>query len=92
MGRINNFIPTSRNEYLEPLEFPDCIHLTENCKCDVLVVDGCIGESCSFFKSNLEKDLSEINSSKRLSSLEENKQKEIANIYYDGKMPWKKNE
>ena len=56
----------------------------------MLEVDGCIGESCSFFKSNLEKSLSEINSSKRLSSLEESKQKQIANIYYGGKMPWKK--
>lgn len=90
LGRIKNFIPIARNKYLEPLGFPDCIHLNESCKCDVLVVDGCIGESCSFYKSNFEEGLSEINSMTRISSLDESKQKQISNIYYDGKMPWKK--
>lgn len=90
LGRIKNFIPISRDKYLEPLGFPDCIHLNENCRCNILEVDGCIGESCSFYKSNSEKGLAEINSMKRLSGLDESKQEKIANTYYGGKMPWKK--
>lgn len=91
MGRIKNFIPISGENNLEPLGFPDCIHLSENCKCSLLVVDGCTGEKCSFYKNSFEKGLSEINTMKRLSSLDEDKQKQISNTYYDGKMPWKKN-
>lgn len=91
LGRIKNFIPTSKNNYLEPLGFPDCIHLNENCKCSILEVDGCIGESCSFYKSNFEERSAEINTMKRLSSLDKDKQKQIASTYYDGKMPWKNN-
>lgn len=89
MGRIKNFIPTSRKSYLEALKFPDCIHLTENYKCKVLIVDKCIGESCAFFKGTLEKSVSQINSHERLNSLDESKQKRIAKIYYGGEMPWK---
>lgn len=91
MGRIKNFIPISGENNLEPLGFPDCIHLNENCKCSLLVVDECTGEKCSFYKNSFEKGLSEINTMKRLSSLDEDKQKQISNTYYDGKMPWKKN-
>ena len=90
LGRIINFIPSSKNKYLEPLKLPDCIHLTENCKCSVLIVDDCIGEGCTFFKGTLEKSISEMNFNQRLNSLDENRQKQIANIYYGGKMPWKK--
>ena len=70
LGRIKNFIPISGDDNLEPLGFPDCIHLNENCKCSLLVVDGCTGEKCSFYKNSFEKGLSEINTMKRLSSLD----------------------
>ena len=39
---MENFIPASSEENLRPLEMPDCIYLTERCRCGILNVKECL--------------------------------------------------
>ncbi|MFQ9798058.1 MAG: CarD family transcriptional regulator [Clostridia bacterium] len=38
MSRTDNFISTSASQNLKPLRYPDCIYLTEHCRCGILRV------------------------------------------------------
>lgn len=84
-----NFIPQASTKNLEVLDLPDCVHLTDNFKCDVLKVNECIGKKCSFFLSQKEKSQSDDVWKKKMNELSESKQKDIAITYFNGKMPWR---
>lgn len=53
MSRLRNddFIPLPTAKNLKPLELPDCIYLSTRCRCDILCVRECIGETCAFLKT-----------------------------------------
>ena len=89
MSHSSNFIPLSHSNNYKPLELPDCIHLSEHCRCKILRVGGCIGKDCSFKQSTAEAKESKSVRKHRINSLSLDKQKKIATVYYEGEMPWK---
>ncbi|MBC8542527.1 hypothetical protein [Bianquea renquensis] len=89
MSRTDNFISTSASQNLKPLRYPDCIYLTEHCRCGILRVSECIGERCSFCQSRLEHRESNARWHQHMNLLSEEKQARIAAVYYGGRMPWK---
>lgn len=89
MFRSNNFIPVSKSGNLAMLDLPDCISLSERGGCNLLRIDKCQGNGCSFRKSIKDSILAEKLCKLRLSGLDEDEQIKISAIYYSGKMPWK---
>lgn len=89
MTRSKNFIPNSVMTNMKPLKYPDCVHLTENCRCSILKVSECIGTKCTFCKTSFEHIKSSGQWNQKMNELQEENQKKIALIYYNGKMPWK---
>lgn len=93
MARKNNFIPSSDSESLKPLYLPDCIYLSQYCRCGILCVTKCMGEQCPFRRIGSEYAKLQEERKRRLNSLSVETQKKIAANYYGGLMPWKeKNE
>ncbi|MEI3037019.1 MAG: CarD family transcriptional regulator [Oscillospiraceae bacterium] len=88
MSKAENFIPFSVKNP-KPLEMPDCIYLTEQCKCGILNVRECLKEFCSFSQNRADREESQIQWRRRLSEMEEGRQAKIAAVYYGGKRPWK---
>jgi len=86
---VNNFIPVLHSEDKRLLSFPDCIHLSEHGRCDILTVSSCRGETCSFLQSPLTAKTCSAQWKQRLQLLDAKKQKKIAHKYYGGAMPWK---
>ncbi|MBC8571451.1 hypothetical protein [Zongyangia hominis] len=84
-----DFIPVSKQQNMKPLHYPDCIHLSERCGCDLLSISECKGESCSFCQSAAQQELSQREWLSILNTLGLEQQKKIAGKYYSGKMPWK---
>lgn len=84
-----NYIPISRHKDLLPLKFPECIHLSDNCRCSLLRVKDCLGTDCSFCVTVNEIEQSQEDWHSYMNSLSDEKQKKIAKSYYGGKMPWK---
>ena len=84
-----NFIPNSTSKNKRPLDFPDCVHLTERCHCMALQVTECYGENCSFRKSADQYQADQRSWLQYMNSLTPERQKSIARLYYGGKMPWK---
>lgn len=78
------------DENLKPLNLPECIYLSERYKCGILNVKECLGEKCTFCKTFYQRDKSVNSWFEHLNSLAVPKQERIANVYYGGKMPWKK--
>jgi|LFRM01.1.fsa_nt_gb hypothetical protein len=84
-----NFIPQTIAKNLEVLDLPDCVHLTDNFKCEILKVNECMGRECSFMLNQKQKSKSYNLWKKKMNELSESKQKDIAHTYFNGKMPWK---
>lgn len=84
-----NFMPSSAWADLKPLEFPNCVHLTERYKCRILQIDECIGESCSFCQDSSGQKQSDDLWRRKMNTVNEGKQKKIAKTFYGGRMPWK---
>ena len=89
MSFINNFIPVLHKEDRKLLGLPDCIHLLEYGRCDILSVSSCRGEKCSFNQSVSSAHSSYENWKQHINSLDMKTQKEIARKYYRGAMPWR---
>jgi hypothetical protein len=87
--RGQNFIPTSCEKNLQPLYYPDCINLTEHCRCSVLCVTKCLGRNCSFRQGITEQRKSVGKWRQRMNELPCDVQEKIAGSYWNGKMPWK---
>ncbi len=49
--KTDRFVPMSTGKNMEPLSLPECVHLTERCRCGVLRVEECQGERCAFRKT-----------------------------------------
>ena len=90
MRTYENFIPAVSEEKLQPLNFPECVYLTEHYRCGILRIKACSGKACSFCQSRRKHSESERAWSSRMNRLSEEKQTQIAAAYYGGKMPWKK--
>ena len=88
MKRSANFIPVSRGSNLKPLELPDCIYLTEHCRCGILQVNECIGYGCSFCQDSSTESESFSRWLSHMNTMSKEKQAKIAVAYYGGKMPW----
>jgi len=88
MSKAENFIPFSVKNP-KPLAMPDCIYLTERCKCGILNVRECLKELCSFSQNRADREESQIQWRRRLSEMEEGRQAKIVAVYYGGKRPWK---
>ena len=69
-------------------KLPDCVDLRENGNCARLNIDACRGSECSFMQTKNEAEKSAQRWCKRLSSLDESEQKQIAKKYYGGTKPW----
>jgi hypothetical protein len=67
-----------------------CIGQNKHCRCKILTVDKCIGESCSFKQTKEQAEISQEKCFRRLSNLGREHQIYIAEKYYGGKMPWSK--
>ncbi len=78
----------TRFSNLNSLDLPNCINLSENGQCSLLQVSRCQGDTCSFKLTQEEKDAAACKVRKRLSSLDEYTQEEIACKYYNGRRPW----
>lgn len=68
-----------------------CFALSKSRDCRALEIRSCPGyKQCAFYKPRWkhERDLSRVEA--RFSGLSEEKQSEIANKYYHGQMPWRK--
>lgn len=89
MRDFNNFIPTSLKSDLKPLNLPDCIYLTEHCRCRILRVRECMGNACSFCRSQSKAMDSKRKWNKRMNDMDQQQQLHIAATYFGGKMPWK---
>ena len=72
------------------MENNSCVGKNKRNGCKKLVVDKCIGESCSFIQTKEQADVSQKKSFERLTSLNQKWQSYIADKYYGGKMPWLK--
>lgn len=90
MAVNKNFIPTSVEKNMNPLSMPDCIHLTDQCKCNILRVKKCPGSSCTFCQTANEKHISDTKWTDELNNIDSASQQKISREYYGGKMPWKK--
>ena len=86
--QYKNFIPTSLEKNLEPLQYPDCIHLDERFRCRILRVDKCPKE-CSFCQNHTQRVESDKRWFAQMNTISEERQIQIAMSYYGGKMPWK---
>lgn len=67
-----------------------CYAFSGQKQCRILAVKKCTGSSCSFFKTAEQYKESFKKANVRLASLDKEKQKYIAEKYYNGKMPWQK--
>lgn len=83
-----DFLPIENKQKLKPLEFPNCIHLSERYGCHVLNRTECIGKGCSFCQSKEEHHQSYEKWIHSLNNLNIERQKQIAMKYHNGKMPW----
>ena len=94
MSRLRNddFIPLPTAINLKPLELPDCIYLSTRCRCDILCVRECIGETCAFLKTERQRRESCRKWRRALSTLSGDRQQKIAAKYYSGKFLWKPQE
>lgn len=57
-------------------------------KCRVLDVRGCLGDGCSFFKTEAQYQADKLKTYRRLAALDNVEQGHISEKYFDGKMPW----
>lgn len=81
-------MPATSEENIQPLSFPQCIHLTERCKCAILSVDSCLGEKCPFLQSDTDYKNSQKQWQEHLNSISAEKQNQISKEYYGGKKLW----
>ena len=86
--RTGRFVPISNGRNMRPLSLPDCVHLTERCKCGILRVDECLGDRCAFRKTEYECSESRQKWLKALRAMGTEEQERTAAKYYNGKMPW----
>ena len=89
MAVSDNFIPSNVSANMTPLDLPDCVHLTEQCRCDILRVKKCVGRKCTFCVSPSDRKNSENRWQSRINKIDEERQKKISAAYYGGKRPWK---
>lgn len=82
------FIPVA-TKGLAALELPDCIYLSERCRCAILQVPSCRGEKCPFRQNVEEQSRAREQWRKALDALSPDAQGKIAGSYYGGFMPWK---
>lgn len=68
----------------------NCIYCNKYNKCGILTVKKCIGEKCTFSRSEEQQEHLIMVTNERLNSLSSQKQNHIADKYYEGKMPWLK--
>jgi hypothetical protein len=87
MSRDNNLISTEKS--LRILNYPDCVNLTEHCRCSILSVSECPGGSCSFRQGTAERKASVNKWRQRMNGLPPDEQRKLSASYWGGKMPWK---
>lgn len=77
-------------EYQEfsPLDLPQCIYLSENCKCSILSVRKCRGNECPFRRSELDYKNSQQQWRDHLNAISIEQQNKISREYYGGKKLW----
>lgn len=75
-------------ENISPLNLPQCIYLSEKCKCSILNVKMCRGEKCSFLRSDTDYKNSQKQWKEHLNSISTEKQMKISKDYYGGKKLW----
>lgn len=56
--------------------------------CEILIVRKCPGDSCSYFKTEVQQKSDTQKALRRLASLDKEHQDYIADKYYSGMMPW----
>lgn len=84
-----NFIPQPDNNKAKILSLQSCIHLNSDFECEILKVAECIGKDCSFYQDKEENEESNKLWRKKMNKLSDERQKDIAYTYFNGKMPWK---
>lgn len=84
-----NFIPVFSESNRKMLDMPDCIYLTERCRCGILNVKECLRDQCTFLQSRRKREESQLQWRSRLNRMGEEQQAKIAAVYYGGKTPWK---
>lgn len=70
----------------------DCMHYSEKngkFRCKILTVHNC-DPDCAFRRTHCEAEQGRQEANKRLRSLDEEYQANIAGKYYNGEMPWRK--
>lgn len=72
------------------LELPECVFLSERCRCAILNVKICMGEKCTFRKTAYDIEKSEKICREHLNTLDMTIQNKIADNYYGGKKPWRR--
>ena len=60
----------------------------KNNRCKILNHIKCVNNSCSFFKTEEDQEESLNKAYARITSLDKAIQRNIADTYYNGKMPW----
>ncbi|MEE0913169.1 MAG: hypothetical protein U0L76_01115 [Ruminococcus sp.] len=88
--RKSNYIPDFKNSDYKTIELPECVFLSERCKCAILSVKECVGEKCTFKKTAVDIEKSDRKVRDYLNALDISKQNKISQEYYGGKMPWRK--
>lgn len=68
---------------------PDCVHLTERYKCNLLQVKHCLGHMCTFCQTAYERGKAHKKWLDAMNAMSEENQLRIASVYYSGRMPWK---
>lgn len=72
------------------LELPECVFLSERCRCAILNVKICMGEKCTFRKTAYDIEKSEKICREHLNTLDMTIQNKIADNYYGGKKLWRR--
>ena len=88
--KTDRFVPMSTGKNMEPLSLPECVHLTERCRCGVLRVEECQGERCAFRKTERAYSTAYQKWRDALRAKSAEEQRRTASKYYGGQMPWTK--
>ncbi|MDR3216040.1 MAG: hypothetical protein LBT55_01325 [Clostridiaceae bacterium] len=88
MSRSRNYIPLPHGSEMASLSLPACVHLSEDCNCTILNVSGCLGEKCTFCQDGNRLKSENEKWAYRMNCLSYEKQRQIADKYFNGQMPW----
>lgn len=85
---MNSYDNIAKPEF-KMLEYPECVHLTERGRCNLLKTPECAGKKCTLKETKADKHESHNLWRSRMSKLPQERQDYFSKKYYGGHYPWK---